>query len=413
MKAQFFLPIIVLWVLVGDAAAVQGGWPGYALPLFPVVSAAPKVATVVVNPGEDIQAAIDSAGGTATERATVVLTSGVHTVNLPLSVEHVDLIGEGVDATILRASTITSTVALLYFNCSLQNLTVELDPAFTGEGATLVAILEPFVQPIEVQKCRLDGKWPGVSAASTGFLVEQGTRDQVVIEDSEILNLTTGIMAMDSGVNVTRCLFQGIEGVAVMVIGTVKGAKQSGETVPILGDATDIEHTALNQFRQIGAEFIFNSTTTEILAEMNDWGTYDEELVRAGMFGPSDSGPFLGKAIGPGTVLASLVDEASAPIPATANPTCAIPALQMTGERDDVSGSFIFNGVPEGQHLVEATAQGFGTTNETIDVNSETVTPVSLVLAAGGALCGSQAKLAYACCILVILVAGKWRPRSP
>lgn len=367
-------------------------------------------AQITVLPGENLQAAIDTSGGTTSQRATVNLVAGVYTLDTSLMVTNVDLIGVGPGATILRAnSTVTDSVARLMWNCSLRNLTVELSDTFAGAPLVLVDFHEPYFAPIELRNCHVNGKQSLTGVESTGVDIEGGTRDEALVVDCRIEDVATGIFALGSGVNITRCLFDNISGDAVAVY--ILLLKQSGVDVPLLGDASDIQTTALNQFRTVGGSLLNNMTQTQVLAEMNDWGVYDETQLASRISGPVDSGPFLGKSIAPSSVIVSVLDEQGAPVPASANPTCAISELSLNATRDDKSERFVFNGVTEGTWTVRAFANGYNSASASAAVSGASITPVTLNLTkglAGG--CGSpNSKAVYACSLLFVWGAGRRR----
>ena len=120
-------------------------------------------------------------------------------------------------------------------------------------------------------------------------------------------------------------------------------------------------------------------------------------------------------APGVGTVLASVVDTSSVPVPQSAGTTCSIPALSMTGTWDPVSERFVFNGVPAGQYTVMASASGYGSGSALVDVYSLQTSSVTIVLTEGGGPpdCGStRSASVYAACLLIILLADTRRRAS-
>jgi len=356
------------------------------------------------------------------ERGVVLVGSGVFEQELPVRIKpHVELIGQGVYETTIRTTRSLPegyVGVAMEWDCSMERIKVELPGRIAGPGtARLVLLDQAYAGPVRVEHCILDGgENPGPlfnGVESVGVEVIGGDCWSVVIGPCKIGGVTTGIRAIGSGVNITRVLFENIAGDAVVVLGPL--AKQSGVTVPLLGCSDDLRNTGLNQFRNVGGLCINNMTGTEVRAEMNDWGVYDRDAVAGRIGGAADTGPFLGKGIGAGSVVASVLDSGSNPVPAFANPACTIPALSMTGVYDTESQRFVFNGVNEGQWNVEASASGYVGSSATVDVSSFTVSSVTLHLSGGG--CGSAGgKAAYAGCAFLIWVAGRrrrGRPRPP
>ena len=361
--------------------------------------------TVYVEPGGDIQGAVNSMHQLVPashweDWNEVIVAPGTFELSSGLTIlPGVRLMGSGPGSTILLVSG-ASGVRMREFS---------MISGFTIQVSDLVGITanRAYDGPNIIMKCNIE-KTGTISGA--GIDIVGGQVQTSWIADCYIGHFWTGISATDSGVNIARCQFYGTGGDAVRVQSSA--TKQLTATVPLLGRADDLENTALNQFRMIGGQCLRNQTSAQVQAEMNDWGVYEESAIQAKISGPADSGPFLGKSIGPGTLVANVVDGSSSPIPVTANPTCTIPAAGLTGQRDPVSERFVFNGVPEGAWSVQASAVGYGATSKTVTVSSLNITPVTLNLSSGGGGCGAKnARAAYACCALLLWGAGYRRRR--
>ncbi len=239
---------------------------------------------------------------------------------------------------------------------------------------------------------------------TTAVEVYGGEWMKTSIADCKIINHAYGVAAYGSGVNITRCRFESTTVAAVYV--DYAADKQSGETVPMLGDSENIEKTGLNQFDDTEGLYVQNVTDEEVSAESNDWGTADATEIDDKTAGDVDTTDYFTKSIGPGTVVVSLLDSAGDPVSDGVNPTCTLSGV--AGVRDATSLTFIFDAVSSGQHDVEAAADGYTSESEQVTVSSITVTAVELTLSKPGTGgCGGSGKAAYACCALVIWTTGK------
>ena len=233
------------------------------------------------------------------------------------------------------------------------------------------------------------------------------------------MGLTAGLVAVDSGVNVTRNRFEslGEDGVYVDTL-LGKGLRQSGAT-PLLGDEGDAETTGLNTFREIGRYALHNRTGEEVKAQLNDWGKYTAGAIAEAIEGPADTSSFLGKGIGPGSIVAKVVDASGALIPQSADPACVLPGPPVvTGEWDANTGRFVFASVQEGNVTVEARATGYVTRRVMAAVSPMNATPVTVQLTRSGTppppspTCGGGGKAAYAGGMLAFWAAAKRRKRA-
>lgn len=370
-----------------------------------------------------IQKGIDTAYQAASShaeriKALVIVGPGLFQTTSPVVVrQFVDLRGAGFSTTdpsrqtIIRTSSRTGVV--MQRDSTINGFIIELAASLSGQGPAVLVAASDFDEfPVLIWRCLLDGsRNPNAGGpGSYGVDVAGGDAYTVAVVQCIIRGLTTGLRASHSGVNATRCRFEDIAGPAVLV---QSASKQSGTTVPILGLADFLELTGLNQFRNIGGFSVQNSTGTRVRAQMNDWGLEDANLIAQRVSGSVETRPFISKSIGPGTLVARVVNQNNVVVPATANPACTIPALSLSGVRDSESGTFIFTSVPEAQWQVEATATGYPSNSATVQVSSEHVNPVVIQLAGGGPpVCGgSGGKPAYAGCVLGIWAAARCRRR--
>jgi hypothetical protein len=105
---------------------------------------------------------------------------------------------------------------------------------------------------------------------------------------------------VDTGVNITGNLFEGILDDAVFI--RLPEAKTKEETdVPLLGDESD-PASGHNQFRNVLRNFVTNMSSIETRAEVNDWGIYTASEIADKVTGSVDFEPFIKLNSPPGDV---------------------------------------------------------------------------------------------------------------
>lgn len=394
MKA--FLPIALVAVLALAAPA----------------DAAPR--STILNPGDDIQLALDTAEPEpGQDRAVVWLNPGVYNLNESLFVENnVKLAGRGElpeDVVLQLTNSVEFEGVSVGSNASLENLAVTLTPLYTGEVMTLVQMFAYAEGAAELRRVLINGRRTSNRVDSLGVYVSGGDRYSAQIIECRIVDCADGVWGSASGVNVTRTQFDDLAGDAVTALST--DLKQSGVDVPLLGLPDDIENTGLNSFQDVDGNFVTNNTDEEIQAFNNDWGLENSAEIQAKVAGAVDTMQFLtGSTIGPGSVVVSVLDGANNPVPDTANPACTIITLGLNGTRDPSSKNFVFNGVSAGEHTVRATATGYPSRTTQVTVNAAAVASATLQLAntpgAGGG-CGKDGGVAYAAAMLLVVDAGR------
>ncbi len=371
------------------------------------------------TPVQSIQLAINRASAyftTSQNRATVLVGPGLYESEAAIQVKSgVNLMGQGKENTLLRVTSPGETEYVAVYlepNSALDGFAIELPGTISQSPAILVSMGNTGI--IRLTNCRMDAS-ENVTVNSIGVRVTGGTASTFLIADCEIVGVTTGIQTLNSGVNIARNLIQSTAGDGILVEAGAAVPKQAEPAVPLLGDAEDPDNTGLNRFRDVGGLALNNTTDVPVQSEANDWDAYSEPEIEPEVNGPAvwrDN--YIGKALVQGTIVVSVLDEASQVIPQTGNPSASIPALSLPGVWDSESSTFHIAGVPDGQHTVEASATGFVTNSEPVTVVKSSVEPVSINLAqetpppppCGG---GKEARIAYAGCILVLWVAGKRR----
>ncbi len=221
---------------------------------------------------------------------TVHLAEGVYEEHVEF-VPHVTLAGAGAAATKIQC--FCDYVVRAAQDTRIRDCTIAL-PGLLPEIMVLVRIDDVVM---EVADCVLDG---GDNPNSIGIMISRVNSTESVIRDSVIRRLQHGIWAVDSGVNITQNVFEGIHGDAVFVRLPESKMKEGGKT-PLLGDATEAG-TGFNEFRSVMGNFVTNMNPVETRAEMNDWGVYDTSQIEAKIFGLVDFEPYIGMPAPPSVV---------------------------------------------------------------------------------------------------------------
>ncbi|HOJ34125.1 MAG TPA: carboxypeptidase-like regulatory domain-containing protein [Candidatus Hydrogenedentes bacterium] len=349
----------------------------------------------------DIQTAIDAAheAGTAVVRGKVLIDGNVFVVPNGLYIRsNVEIVGSGPGATVIR----TEGTTTLEWNCVLSKLTIE------GWGATtLISAAYGNSGSIEISRCIIDGEQHNDKSAAApvvGILAVGGTASSLQIKDCGFSTLDIGVLTVDSGATITRCGFNDIMGDAVRV--TTQFLKANDTRVPLMGTVEDTDHTGLNWYRNVSGYCLNNETNVEVKAEANDWSVYSDSNVEQKVNGPADVEPFLGKSIGPGSVVITLKDNQGDAIPASRNPRCVIQELNITAVQDPTSGKFVMASVPPGTHMVSASANGYPSAQASVEVTSLNVSPVTITLGARPS-CGKDGRFVYALSFLLIWMCRK------
>lgn len=335
------------------------------------------------SPYKTIGRALEVAATTANplHPVEVQVAAGLYDERLVIP-SHTTIRGAGRDATIIQRwneADTDHTLVTMGDNASLLDVSVRWGIPQVPVPANLVeATLSPANTGFFIGRCRLDGR---NSAQTTAIRITGGALATARIFENLITEVGTALFAVDSGVNFTRNQVLVIFGDAIIVTATSPNNKQSGVTVPMLGEDADVGNTALNIFREVDGKFIRNETSTKVNAEMNDWGIYDRDAVGNNIQGDSDFGPIVGKSLAPGAVVANMyLGNTEQTVGAAANPQATIPQLGLTAERDAESGLFLFASVSGGSWSVQGSATGFVTDTQNVNVNVASVNAVNLRL---------------------------------
>ncbi|MEK7795430.1 MAG: hypothetical protein AAB353_12915 [Candidatus Hydrogenedentota bacterium] len=229
----------------------------------------------------------------------------------------------------------------------------------------------------------LDGS---ISIASpTGVYITGGSSSGSIIRNSTLINLDRGIHSVNSGVTVTRNLFDNIERDAVFI-----GFSSGPALTPVLGVEGDVVNTGFNRFREIGGDFIEydNADPAHTFAQFNDWGVYTTEEIASRFTVPAKAGTdqiefdrFIGNKLTLPTVVAvDLLDESTDDIIRD----CASPVVEFDGDaqdRDVPSGLWIFQTSSPGAYNVAADAEGYAPGSTNADARAGEVSAYPMTLA--------------------------------
>ena len=309
---------------------------------------------------------------TATRPVTIHVATGTYDEKVVLS-PHIRIVGSGTETTVIQH--FSEDDALHYAviaaeDTAISNCTITV-PDVYGAIITLLRIQDV---KMVVSNVILDGAYNQFCA---GALVSGIGSNDSVIKNSDLVNMQDGIWAVDSGVNITRDLFDNIWRHAVFVL--APSSKAAGET-PLLG-SDDHATSGFNRFGSVYGNYIMNMNESTTVAEFNDWGVYTESEIAEKIAGEGDVDytPYLGKAAFRGSIAVEVLDSANSnPLPENAN---LVVTLDSQRELiDEFSGLFLFLNPSIGMHTVDATAINYDPESEQVNVTGSDVYAVTMEL---------------------------------
>ncbi len=236
---------------------------------------------------------------------------------------------------------------------------------FPGAHAAEVVLLRINGVVMEVSNVVFDGRF---NQSATGILVFGENSSNSVIRDSVLMRMRDGIWAVDSGINVTRNVFDQITNDAVFVLLPESKQGEAGLT-PLLGSTGAVDSSGFNQFGEIEGLFIRNANPAQTVAEFNDWGLYSDADIKAKTLGDVDYDPWINSLL-PGTTIVQVVETPSGnTIPPSANPAVTLEPGNIAATYDESSGLF-WAVVNDGTYTVSATADGYLQGTETVTIAS-------------------------------------------
>jgi hypothetical protein len=341
----------------------------------------------VSNPWRTIGHAVDVAAPFASVDKPVTLHLGPGTFDEAVALApYLNLVGAGQDQTILQNSDVSELADGIVRGAEGAQLSdcKLLLPEDTSEELSVLLRIEN--TSMTVDNVVFDG---AENLSSYGIFVSGAASSATVIHDCTIENLQFGVHAVNSGATITKNLIQNVRSIGVFV-DLPSGKGDEASSTPRLGSRTNIEQTGLNRFRDIDGIFVQNLNPENTAAEMNDWGVYMESEISAHMLGKGGGGgvdfvPFIGMSVGPGALVAQVLDgSSSAPVAVSSNPVVTLSGFSVDPIYDETSGVFVFEAVPAGNWTVNASADGYEATEQQMTVNPLSINSVDLFLYTSG-----------------------------
>jgi len=261
---------------------------------------------------------------------------------------------------------------------ALRDLTISLENSKGVADATLIMIDDAEVQ---VDNIVLEG---ADALGSLGMMITGVGASDTRVSRTVFRGLDAGAMTSGTAPIITRNEFQSVAGDAI----TVLNAKGAGAGLtPLLGDEND-GGTGYNYFTEVGGLYVNNETDTEVQAEMNDWGIYDETAIGENMFGPVGYVPFLGQAVVIPTLLVTVQNaDTGAPI---ASAEVSITPGYAAPVRGNTGGVYPVTYVTSGVYTLRAEAAGYFDATAVISVPGGAVAEAVIALEPDGTLDGSN-----------------------
>lgn len=257
----------------------------------------------------------------------------------------------------------------------MEDAAIRFSPDAVGFG-TLIRIDNVMM---EVENLVLDG---GLNRLSTGIHISGPDSSDSRVRKTTIRGVEVGVLVRNSGLRITRCLFDDILRDGIFVEGPAS-------VFPEIGDDGDISLSGFNRFRAVGgfgvnegdSFFIRNTTGETLLAQVNDWGLGERDAIAARLtteppggvieFSTGPKGgeaavfePFIGKSIVPNSLFVRVLDAATSDfLPSSANLAVSLSPLGAGVEQDfdPESGLYFFAPLTPGGYTVTAEATGYTT----------------------------------------------------
>ena len=292
--------------------------------------------------------------------------------------KHTTLVGAGADHTTIQhyePSDDEHVVIVAAEGAGLRDCTVALPSAVT-EAVELLRVTDVAV---DVQGVTFNGM-NGTNTVAV-FITGADSSDSVV-RYSVIKRVEYGVYAVNSGVNVTRSLFEDIREVGVF-IRPPETKNGEPEVTPLLGTTEDPAESGFNRFRMSSGVYVDNESESTAVAEFNDWGVYTEaeiqERVRNAP-GEVDFKPFLGKALVRASIAVEVRDgETRTRIPDDRSPWVRLGT--RTEDRDAPSGLYVFTNLDARSYACMAGADGYQSDEKDVSVAVGEAATVAFLLA--------------------------------
>ena len=339
----------------------------------------------VLLPWQTIAHAMDTVQeGASTFQITIHLAPGTYEERVVFR-PYVKLVGSSAGKTTIQyfqESDITHDVITAAQNSALSHCTVTF-PNTIAETATLLRIENVAMEVTDVVFNGVDS--PDAIAV---FIAGPGSSAST-IRYCTLTRVGYGIYAVDSGVNVTRNIFDDILKIAVLILPPEGKAGSETET-PMLGDIANPSDTGFNTFRNMGGDTVLldNRTENVVSAEFNDWGVYTEAEIASRIVssaGGVDSEPFLMKSMVRCSIAVEVEDrDDHVPIPEELHPTVTLNHGAEAASRDNSGGLFLFTNLEPGTYTCRATADGYQTATQMVTVATGEINTATFSMRKGG-----------------------------
>jgi hypothetical protein len=243
----------------------------------------------------------------------------------------------------------------------IMDLTVRAPRIPTGSDTTMVRVAD---RSVVLNNIVLDGQTP---EAKVGIKILGAASSSSRLANCTIVNVSCGILAQDSAVNITRNHFRAISAEAIRIaLPSANGSEPA--SVPVLGSLDDLEGTGANRFELSDAMYVVNESSETVLAEGNQWGTDDYDAILQRMSGSVDFTPFrLAANASILTVTISvLVQEADTSFPITTATIGLLPPAYRS-VNENINGIYLFPAVPPADYTITATAANYQESSSTVE----------------------------------------------
>lgn len=291
-------------------------------------------------------------------------------------VPNISISGAGTEETTIQyfeASADSHAVVYAAENSGLSDCTVTV-PVFTAEVVTLVLVEDV---SISMERVAFDGRF---NPRVTGVFVSGSGSSSSGVHDSAFRNLDKGIWAINSGISISRNIFENILGVAVFISPSFD-KDGVGDDVPQMGDLGGISSHGINLFRNIPGDLVQNWAGNMFPAHYNDWGMYTQENIDEKLWGPVDVSNYVGVPLDYGTIAVEIMDgETSEPITDFAL-SVILSGQALPLEQDMSSGLFIVPGVESGQYNVDVEEDGLSIERQNLNIGVSGVEALTVEVA--------------------------------
>jgi len=214
---------------------------------------------------------------------------------------------------------------------------------------------------------------------SVGLVAQNLPSLGTVLTRCEFEGLERGIELNGAAPNLSRNVFRNIAGDAI-TINLVPGVA----TLPLLG-AVGNPASGFNYFENVGGYFINNLTPNLVLAEMNEFGGINLDMLPDFFNGPVDHEPKTVVYSLQSSLFVTVLNDDDSPSPIY-NATVNVAPNVLPGMGANIDGVYAFVLVPPGNYSLTVSAPGFFDTEVDVSVPpNQPITPVTVNMTSDGA----------------------------